>query len=1098
MATRHAVLPHLPRLVNARPSAPNSSDRQLLERFTHQRDEDAFQELVRRHGSLVHSVCRRVLSREHDIEDAFQATFLVLAEKAGSIRRQSSLASWLHGVAYRSAARIRTQEARRRRHEQQAVTGQMGEPDLTWREVQQVLDQELERLPEHYRLPLLLCYLEGKTQCEAARELGWGETVLRGRLDRGRARLRGRLARRGVTLSAALFAVGLTQGSTSGAVPADLVHTTVQAALTFPHSTGPATVIARAVLRTMVVGRIKVGIALTLVFTLLTAGVGLLGQAAFAPPSGPLGEAKTRSRESEKKPAADPLPLARLDRHGDPLPDGAIARLGTARLRHGDQVLKVAFSPDGKTLASVSWDHTVSLWEVSTGKLLRMLHHTGQVACVVFTPDGKTLISGGSDAIRLWDVKSGRLLHQLPHGGWVWSLALSPDGKTLAYHASNIPVGRIELRDVKTGARRGEMTFDDVRDGIMTLAFSPDGKKMITGGDRVLRLWDVTTRKQLKVFGKGGQTYSVAYSPDGKVFAVGRHDSNVHLYDAVTAKEVQTLPGHEASVYSLAFSADGKRLLTGSNARTARLWDLASGKVLREFKAIHPGRLWGVALSPDGKTVAAASEGSTVHLWDVDTGKDLHPFKSHSSWITHAAFVDGDKTVLSLDTSGAVSFWDPASGRQQRSFQVGAGYSFCAGRSPDGHILAVGLGQGIDLFDLATGKKQRHLKGHERQTFSTVFSPRGEVLASTAYRDRSIRLWDVATGKEQKQIRTRHQNQPRCLAFSPDGKTLASGGEYDRSICLWELPSGKLLRQWTACDQGEPLYQGLSALAFSPDGSLLASSGADKTVQLWDVATGQSRGTLRGHERGYGKLAFSPDGRMLASGTLDSTVRLWELATGRERCRFQGHRGQITALAFSTDGQRLVSGSMDTGVIVWDVTAQVNRPSRTGPLSARELDRLGNDLAGRDARRAYQAICTLAAVPEQSLPWLGKRLRLPSLDGKQVERWIADLDSESFAVRTRATRELEQLGGRAKPALGKALAGNPGAEARRRLKALLDRLDGFLPPGEDLRLVRVIEVLERIGTPRARQLLEQLHREMPASRVGREAKASLERLAKHP
>ncbi len=243
MRTGHAgLLRHLVRL-GGPPDGAAPADGNLLDRFCQGRDEAAFRELLRRHAPLVLGVCRRVLGGAEDVEDAFQATFLVLAQKAGSLRGRASLASWLHGVAYRCAARLRAANARRRRHEGQAaaVPAVVAPPDLTWREVRQALDEELSRLPEKYRAPLVLCYLRGRTQCEAARELGWAPGVLRGRLDRGRERLRARLARRGLALAVGLLGAGLASDAAAAApVAAALADSTLRAAALVASGRGAA------------------------------------------------------------------------------------------------------------------------------------------------------------------------------------------------------------------------------------------------------------------------------------------------------------------------------------------------------------------------------------------------------------------------------------------------------------------------------------------------------------------------------------------------------------------------------------------------------------------------------------------------------------------------------------------------------------------------------------------------------------------------------------------------------------------------------------------------------------------------------------------
>jgi RNA polymerase sigma factor (sigma-70 family) len=319
MRTGHAnFLRDLLRLTGP-PAGADPTDGDLLDRFTAGRDESAFHELMRRHAPLVLGVCRRVVRGEQDVEDAFQATFLVLVQKARSIRRRASLASWLHGVAFRCAARLRAANLRRCRHEARASPPPAAAPpDLTWREVQQAIDEELARLPEKYRAPLVLCYLRGKTQCEAARELGWGATVLRGRLDRGRERLRARLARRGLTLSAGLLAAALAGEASAAGVPAALVSSTLKAALLVAAgravadvTSGPVAALAKGALRTMLWTKVKIMTACALLALGIIGIGGALGRQTAAggpaddPPANKADAKPDPQRQAEAPPRAD-------------------------------------------------------------------------------------------------------------------------------------------------------------------------------------------------------------------------------------------------------------------------------------------------------------------------------------------------------------------------------------------------------------------------------------------------------------------------------------------------------------------------------------------------------------------------------------------------------------------------------------------------------------------------------------------------------------------------------------------------------------------------------------------------------------------------
>jgi RNA polymerase sigma factor (sigma-70 family) len=324
----------------------DGSDRQLLERFISEADEAAFAGLVDRHGRLVFHLCRSVLHHEQDAEDAFQATFLVLARSATSIRQRASLASWLHGVALRTALKARRGLATRRRIEPQASAPPQQEPvsEAALREVQTILHEEIERLPEKYRTPFVLCCLEGKSRAEAAQQLGWKDGTVSGRIAQARALLKERLARRGVALPAALAAAALLPDLATAAVP-----TVVHAAAAFAAGRVPGTIsplavtLAQGVMQTMLVTRLKIMVAVALLLAIVLAGGGWLTHAALQPvehrqPVVDAPAALLPGPNNVAKPGEQAGNKPRTDAHGDPLPADALVRLGTLRLRHGTGV----------------------------------------------------------------------------------------------------------------------------------------------------------------------------------------------------------------------------------------------------------------------------------------------------------------------------------------------------------------------------------------------------------------------------------------------------------------------------------------------------------------------------------------------------------------------------------------------------------------------------------------------------------------------------------------------------------------------------------------------------------------------------------------
>ena len=310
----HSILGYLRQLVSA-PEVRDLNDRQLLERFAARRDAGAFEALVERHGPLVHGVCRRILGNLHDVEDAFQATFLVLARRAGSVGWRSAVGPWLSEVAHRIALKARAGGAKRRRHEARAAARRPSArsmDDMTWRELQQALDEELHTLPAKYRAPLVLCYLQGKTRDEAAQELGWSAGAVKGCLERGRELLRRRLARRGLTLSAALLATMLAQAAAAAAVPAALTAATAQAALAFAAGRSapnviapPVLALARTALRAVLGAKLRLAAAVLLAGVL---GVGFAWVAARGPGDPPAAGALLAAGFALNRLSRPPLP----------------------------------------------------------------------------------------------------------------------------------------------------------------------------------------------------------------------------------------------------------------------------------------------------------------------------------------------------------------------------------------------------------------------------------------------------------------------------------------------------------------------------------------------------------------------------------------------------------------------------------------------------------------------------------------------------------------------------------------------------------------------------------------------------------------------
>lgn len=833
----------------------------------------------------------------------------------------------------------------------------------------------------------------------------------------------------------------------------------------------------------------------------------------------------------------------RADLYGDPLPPQSILRLGTLQRRAVG--MKLAVSKDGKTLIGASGGGSIRIWDAETGALRQTRELPGEATSpCVLSPEGSRLarvVFGPATQLEIWDVQTGRKERRLAieDGGYMSLVAFSAEGRRVALMGYRLSKGtgpagtdvardpRLRAWDVATGK---EIFAADMPKGVAgeRLLFTPDGKRLLISFNSALEgthCWDIATGRRL--WQNKELVYFVpVFTSDGKLLSTQQQPRAVELATGRNA-DIAGLPPFAFDT-RLTLAPDGRTLLL-SNGEDVILWDMKERKKLHALKGAGEE----IVVTPDGK--AAITNSGALQRWDLATGKAVWPDTSergHLDAVSIVRFSADGKRLVSGGADGTVRLWDATTGQplrvwhgheKRRPFpqRAQAGIKTLDISADGRRIVSAGTDECVQLWDADSDKEIRTIqlpppeKGEvDLRVFQVRISSDGRRIlgyfgAQSGFgvvgqrRPKltfKLAVWDAATGSV-REMRPLPLGGGNAL-LSPDGETLLVGNT------PIDLRTGKTLAELAGMGS-------FGRADFSRDGALIVGEAQKITrkdgrtnyteqdgFHVWETATGKTVARLKA-KYWIARKVFHPDNRFIAFDHPDG-IHLRAMHGGETVVHFpmtglpRGRSGYTSALAFAPDGRRMATGHWDGTILLWDVRIPASSPT---PLSAQELDTQWAALADDDAARAWEAVARLAESPQEALPFLRQRLKpYPAAPADETRRLLAELDDDSFTVRQAAAKRLKKLGLRVEPALRTALKARPSLEMKRRIESLLAELVKNPPSltAEDLRQLRALIILERIATPEARRVVEEVAKGPESARLTRQARAVLDCLPCSP
>ncbi len=544
---------------------------------------------------------------------------------------------------------------------------------------------------------------------------------------------------------------------------------------------------------------------------------------------------------------------------------------------HYGMVTSIAVTPDAKHIISGSFDKTIKVWDLESGKdILTLSGHADWVSSVTITPDAKNIISGSSDkTIKVWDSESGKEIRTLSgHGGMVSSVAVTPDAKHIVSGSS----------------------------------------------DKTIKVWDLESGKQIRTLqGHTSWVYSVAVTQDVKHIISGSSDKTIKVWDLESGAQIHTFKGHAGLVYSVAVTQDSKHIISGSSDKTIKVWDLEFGKQIRTLQG-HTSWVYSVAVTQDASHIISGSYDKTIKVWDLESGEQIRTLQGHDGLVTSVVITD-EKYLISGSDDKTIKVWDLEAGEQNRAFKGHAGLVNSVAVTHDARYLISGsYDKTIKVWDLESGEQIRTLQGHDGFVTSVVVTQDTKHIISCSY-DKTIKVWDLESGE---QVRTLQGQSELVIsvAVTHDARYIISGS-IDNTIKVWDLESGEQIRTL----YGHAGF--VNSVVVTHDARYIISGSSDKTIKVWDLKTGKQIRTFKGHAELVNSVV-THDARHIISGSLDKTIKVWDLESGEQIRTLYGHAGLVTSIAVACDARHIISGSYDKTIKVWDLESGKCLSSFTG------------------------------------------------------------------------------------------------------------------------------------------------------------------------